>query len=79
MYQASYYANKGISAKRTRYLLSSLRNDESKDLKLAAFVDMLNNMRLGKLDDHAIRAFQRLSRPLHYEDGIGPTQMYVLV
>lgn len=37
---------------------------------------MLNDMRLGELDDHAIRAFRKLSRPLHYEDGIGPTQLY---
>ena len=42
----------------------------------AAFVDMLNDMRLGRLDDHTIRAFQKLSRPLHYKDGIGPTQLY---
>ncbi|KAF8139879.1 hypothetical protein EV363DRAFT_1151563, partial [Boletus edulis] len=44
--------------------------------KEQAFVDMLNDMRLGKLDSHAIQAFRSLSRPLHYEDGIGPTQLF---
>lgn len=76
MYQAPRCANKGIPAKRARYLLPLSRNDESKDIKSTAFVDMLNNMRLGKLDDHAIQAFRGLSRPLEYKDGIGPTQLY---
>lgn len=40
------------------------------------FVDMLNAMRFGRLDKAAIQAFQSLSRPLRYEDGIGPTQLY---
>ncbi|KAF8845463.1 hypothetical protein BDN67DRAFT_892504, partial [Paxillus ammoniavirescens] len=43
---------------------------------LAAFVDMLNLMRFGRLDDETIQAFYKLSRPLHYDDGIGPTQLY---
>ncbi|KAF9229714.1 hypothetical protein BS17DRAFT_689311, partial [Gyrodon lividus] len=44
--------------------------------KEQAFVDMLNLMRFGKLDDEAIQAFHELSRPLRYDDGIGPTQLY---
>ncbi|KAF8557359.1 hypothetical protein OG21DRAFT_307551 [Imleria badia] len=44
--------------------------------KEQAFVDMLNNIRLGKLDNHAIQAFRSLSRALQYDDGIGPTQIY---
>ncbi|KAH7883940.1 hypothetical protein F5I97DRAFT_1620375 [Phlebopus sp. FC_14] len=37
---------------------------------------MLNLMRFGDLDERAVRAFKSLSRPLHYHDGIGPTQLY---
>ncbi|KAG2123604.1 hypothetical protein DEU56DRAFT_47658 [Suillus clintonianus] len=37
---------------------------------------MLNAMRFGKLDKACIQAFQSLSRPVVYEDGIGPTQLY---
>ncbi|KIJ07606.1 hypothetical protein PAXINDRAFT_158369 [Paxillus involutus ATCC 200175] len=44
--------------------------------KEQAFVDMLNLMRFGRLDDETIQAFYKLSRPLHYDDGIGPTQLY---
>ncbi|KAG1825552.1 PIF1-like helicase-domain-containing protein [Suillus subaureus] len=40
------------------------------------FVDMLNAMRFGKLDKASIQAFQSLSRPVGYDDGIGPTQLY---
>jgi hypothetical protein len=43
------------------------------------FVDMLNAMRFGRLEKAAIQAFQSLSRPLRYEDGIGPTQLYGMV
>ncbi|KIK99927.1 hypothetical protein PAXRUDRAFT_404895 [Paxillus rubicundulus Ve08.2h10] len=44
--------------------------------KEQAFVDMLNLMRFGRLDDETIQAFYKLSRPLYYDDGIGPTQLY---
>ncbi|KAG1874230.1 PIF1-like helicase-domain-containing protein [Suillus tomentosus] len=40
------------------------------------FVDMLNAMRFGKLDKASVQAFFSLSRPVVYEDGIGPTQLY---
>ncbi|KAG2070723.1 hypothetical protein BDR04DRAFT_967682, partial [Suillus decipiens] len=40
------------------------------------FVDMLNAMRFGKLDKASAQAFLNLSRPVEYEDGIGPTQLY---
>jgi hypothetical protein len=43
------------------------------------FVDMLNAMRFGRLDKASIQAFQSLSRPVEYEDGIGPTQLYGMV
>lgn len=41
-----------------------------------AFVDMLNAMRFGNLDTKAIEEFKKLSRPVEYTDGIGPTQLY---
>lgn len=41
-----------------------------------AFVDMLNAMRFGEMDGPAIEEFKKLSRPVIYTDGIGPTQLY---
>lgn len=39
---------------------------------------MLNEMRFGKLTDQSIKKFYALSRPIEYEDGLGPTELYVL-
>ena len=39
------------------------------------FVDMLNEMRYGRLSEQTVAAFKKLSRPIHYEDNIGPTQL----
>ena len=36
---------------------------------------MLNEIRLGKLTPESIREFQRLSRPLQYEDEITATEL----
>jgi ATP-dependent DNA helicase PIF1 len=41
-----------------------------------AFVDMLNDMRWGKISKHFIPKFHQLSREIPYEDGIGPTELY---
>ncbi|KAH9945603.1 hypothetical protein B0H21DRAFT_694015 [Amylocystis lapponica] len=41
-----------------------------------AFVDMLNEMRLGNMKPATIKAFQSLSRPVTYTDGIEPTELY---
>ena len=43
-----------------------------------AFVNMLNAMRFGQMSGPAIEEFKKLSRPVKYEDGIGPTQLYGL-
>jgi hypothetical protein len=40
---------------------------------------MLNAMRFGKLGEDCIQAFRSLSRPVKYNDGIGPTQLYEIV
>lgn len=40
------------------------------------FIDMLNAMRFGELDAKATEDFKKLSRPVKYTDGIGPTQLY---
>ena len=45
----------------------------------AAFVDMLNAMRFGKLDAKTTQAFKALSRPVVYTDGIEPTELYVAI
>lgn len=41
------------------------------------FVDMLNEMRFGKLSSESIQTFRGLSRSIDYDDGIGPTELYV--
>lgn len=40
------------------------------------FIDMLSAMRVGKLERWHVEEFYKLSRPLHYEDGIEPTQLF---
>lgn len=41
------------------------------------FIDMLNEMRYGRLSKEAIERFKSLNRAVHYEDGLAPTQLYV--
>ncbi|KAH6916795.1 hypothetical protein BKA70DRAFT_1091185, partial [Coprinopsis sp. MPI-PUGE-AT-0042] len=41
-----------------------------------AFVDMLNEMRFGKMQPSTIQAFKSLSRKVTYSDGIEPTELY---
>jgi ATP-dependent DNA helicase PIF1 len=36
---------------------------------------MLNAMRYGKLDEHTIAEFRKLSRRVVYNDGIEPTEL----
>jgi hypothetical protein len=43
----------------------------------AEFVRMLNEMRFGKLTPTSIETFKSLSRPLKFDDGIVPTELYV--
>ena len=43
---------------------------------VAEFVDMLNEMRFGRLSEQSIKKFYSLSRPIEYEDGLGPTELY---
>ncbi|THV05562.1 hypothetical protein K435DRAFT_790078 [Dendrothele bispora CBS 962.96] len=40
------------------------------------FVDMLNEMRFGKLSAKSIARFKQLSRPIEYDDGLGPTELF---
>lgn len=44
--------------------------------KEQTFVDMLNEMRFGKLNPDTIDRFYKLSRPVTYTDGIEPTGLY---
>jgi ATP-dependent DNA helicase PIF1 len=39
------------------------------------FANMLNEMRLGKLTQESIRAFQRLNRPMRFEDDVEATEL----
>ncbi|KAJ2918646.1 hypothetical protein MD484_g1770, partial [Candolleomyces efflorescens] len=42
------------------------------------FVDMLNEMRFGNLSPQSIAEFKKLSRPIHYEDGMEATELFPL-
>ncbi|KAH8835600.1 hypothetical protein DL96DRAFT_70560 [Flagelloscypha sp. PMI_526] len=39
---------------------------------------MLNEMRFGRLSQKSIKTFKSLSRPIEYDDGIGPTELFPL-
>ncbi|CAE6460433.1 unnamed protein product [Rhizoctonia solani] len=39
-------------------------------------VKMLNDARVGIVTDESAKLLRSLSRPVHYEDGIGPTEIY---
>lgn len=39
------------------------------------FVDMLNEMRFGRLSPKSIMKFKGLSREIIYEDGLGATEL----
>ncbi|KAG1716791.1 hypothetical protein ID866_389 [Astraeus odoratus] len=41
-----------------------------------SFVNMLNLLRWGNLTKEVIQAFKSLARPVHYTDGIDPTELY---
>lgn len=41
------------------------------------FVDMLNEMRFGRLTKKSIDKFHNLSREIIYEDGLGATELCV--
>lgn len=45
------------------------------DRVIAAFVDMLNEMRFGRMSQASIKAFSQLVRPLPEDDGIAPTEL----
>ncbi|KAG5720073.1 hypothetical protein E4T56_gene8823 [Termitomyces sp. T112] len=40
------------------------------------FVDMLNEMRFGRLSQKSIAKFKSLSRPIDYEDGLAATELF---
>ncbi len=39
---------------------------------------MLNEMRIGKISDQTLEAFNALSRPLQFDDGLEVTELYVI-
>lgn len=52
----------------------SLRKSHS-DIMCLDFVDMLNEMRFGKLSQRTIAKFESLSRPIPHDDGVEPTEL----
>ena len=47
----------------------------SSNLSPSAFVNMLNAMRWGRIDEVTTRAFRALEREVTYDDGIQPTEL----
>lgn len=41
-----------------------------------SFIEMLNEMRFGRLTPESINRFRSLSRTIHYDDGIEPTELF---
>jgi len=39
------------------------------------FAQMLNEMRLGKINDETVKNFRDLSRPLSFDDGLEVTEL----
>ena len=48
---------------------------QERSLTSSAFVDMLNEMRFGKLSQESIERFKSLSRELPFDDGIAATEL----
>lgn len=46
-------------------------------IRLTVFANMLNEMRLGRITDETVQTFKALSRPLHFNDGLEVTELYV--
>jgi hypothetical protein len=44
---------------------------------LSEFIDMLNAMRYGEIDDDSSLRFRKLARKVLYTDGIEPTELQV--
>ena len=49
-----------------------------RDHTVSGFVELLNDMRLGNLRHEAKLQIKRLDRRVVYNDGIEPTEMYVM-
>lgn len=46
-------------------------------MSFTEFIDMLNEMRFGRLSPASIAKFKSLKDEKVYDDGIGPTELYV--
>lgn len=62
------------SDKRTK-VISFTRRTRHVLILLPEFVDMLNEMRFGRLSFTSIARFRSLSRDIQYGDDIGPTEL----
>ena len=55
--------------------LFNISNPKVLTAVVVEFVDMLNEMRFGKLSDNSIAKFKSLSRAVQFDDGIAPTEL----
>lgn len=53
--------------------------ESPKTFVIAEFVDMLNEMRFGRLTQKSISKFRSLQRPIESDDGVSATELYVAV
>ena len=60
---------------RSRYFILSQFTTKSK-ISLE-FIEMLNELRFGRLSQESIYKLSKLKRSIEYDDGIQPTELYV--
>jgi ATP-dependent DNA helicase PIF1 len=68
--------DQGLQTTGPRYFISIQFSTKS-EITLE-FVEMLNELRFGRLSQESIYKFSKLKRPIEYLDGIQPTKLYVV-
>jgi ATP-dependent DNA helicase PIF1 len=63
------------TVKRTFNLTKVFRQRDQGNKNTTEFIDMLNEMRFGRLSSQSIARFKSLSREIQYDDGLGATEL----
>ena len=69
------HLEESVQAERSEYVCVIINFIVFYDVARTEFVDILNAMRFGSLDTEAIMAVRQLSREVHYDDGVEPTEL----
>ena len=76
MYRSHCATHSGFPSERYEYVLRLVDSVGCADHALnPAFIDMLNELRLGKASDATVAAFRRLNEERSYGDGMEPTEL----